>query len=72
MGHSLAKLAPSVDWGFLETRFGAAYMDNLVPSNCDEAMCKRWDETPYFQLSCGEAFFRHKQRFDRSSVTRGW
>ena len=27
MGHPLAKLAGSVDWGFLETRFGAAYTD---------------------------------------------
>ena len=27
MNHPLAKLARSVDWGFLEERFGAAYTD---------------------------------------------
>jgi IS5 family transposase len=27
MGHPLAKLARSVDWGFLEERFGAVYSD---------------------------------------------
>ena len=27
MTHPLAKLAGSVDWKFLETRFGAAYTD---------------------------------------------
>jgi hypothetical protein len=30
MGHPLAKLARSVDWGFLETQFGAAYWDSSV------------------------------------------
>jgi len=27
-------------------------------------------ENPYFQLFCGEEFFRHKPPFDRSSLTR--
>jgi transposase, IS5 family len=36
----------------------------------DEALCERWVENPYFQLFCGEAFFQHKLRFDRSSLTR--
>ena len=36
----------------------------------DEALCERWVENPYFQLFCGEEFFRHKTPFDRSSLTR--
>ena len=36
----------------------------------DEALCERWVENPYFQLFCGEEFFQHKLRFDRSSLTR--
>ena len=36
----------------------------------DEALCERWIENPYFQLFCGEEFFRHKTPFDRSSLTR--
>ena len=36
----------------------------------DEALCERWIENPYFQLFCGEEFFRHKPPFDRSSLTR--
>jgi IS5 family transposase len=27
-------------------------------------------DNPYFQLFCGEAFFRHDLPFDRSSITR--
>ena len=41
----------------------------------DEELCARWIENPYFQLFCGEEFFRHKTPFDRSSLTRwrqGW
>ena len=34
------------------------------------ALCARWVENPYFQLFCGEEFFRHKLPFDRSSLTR--
>ncbi|WP_158815417.1 IS5 family transposase [Methylocapsa sp. S129] len=88
MGHPLAKLAGSVDWGFLEARFGAAYTDKPghppLPTRLmaglailkhmhdlsDEALCERWVENPYFQLFCGEEFFQHKLRFDRSSMTR--
>ena len=36
----------------------------------DEDLCARWIENPYFQLFCGEEFFRHKTPFDRSSLTR--
>ena len=36
----------------------------------DEALCERWVENPYFQLFCGEEFFRHRTPFDRSSLTR--
>jgi IS5 family transposase len=35
----------------------------------DEALCARWAENPYFQLFCGEEFFRHALPFDRSSMT---
>jgi IS5 family transposase len=88
MGHPLAKLAGSVDWGFLERRFGAVYTDKPghppLPTRLmaglailkhmhdlsDEALCERWVENPYFQLFCGEEFFQHELRFDRSSLTR--
>ncbi len=87
-GHPLAKLARSVDWGFLEARFGAAYSDMPghppLPTRLmaglailkhmhdlsDEALSERWIENPYFQLFCGEEFFRHKPPFDSSSLTR--
>ena len=36
----------------------------------DEVLCARWVEHPYYQLFCGEEFFRHKLPFDRSSMTR--
>ena len=36
----------------------------------DEDLCARWIENPYYQLFCGEEFFRHKLTFDRSSLTR--
>jgi len=36
----------------------------------DEALCQRWVENPYFQYFCGEEFFQHRLRFDRSSLTR--
>jgi IS5 family transposase len=36
----------------------------------DEALCDGWVENPYFQLFCGEEFFRHDRVFDRSSMTR--
>ena len=36
----------------------------------DEALCDRWVENPYYQLFCGEEFFRHRPPFDRSSMTR--
>jgi IS5 family transposase len=42
------------------------HMHNLS----DEDLCARWVENPYYQLFCGEEFFRHKPTFDRSSLTR--
>jgi IS5 family transposase len=42
------------------------HMHNLS----DEALCERWLENPYYQLLCGEEFFRHTLPFDRSSMTR--
>ena len=42
------------------------HMHNLS----DEALCARWLENPYYQLFCGEEFFRHRLPFDRSSLTR--
>ena len=35
----------------------------------DEELCARWVENAYFQLFCGEIFFRHDPPFDRSSMT---
>jgi IS5 family transposase len=88
MGHPLAKLARTVDWRFLEERFGAAYTDKPghppLPTRLmaglsilkhmhdlsDEVLCERWIENPYYQLFCGEEFFRHALVFDRSSLTR--
>jgi len=88
LGHPLAKLAATIDWRFLEERFGAVYSDKPgqppLPTRLmaglsilkhthdlsDEDLCARWIENPYFQLFCGEEFFRHKLPFDRSSLTR--
>jgi transposase, IS5 family len=88
LAHPLAKLARSLDWGFLEQRLGAAYTDRPgrppLPTRLmaglailkhmhnlsDEALCERWLENPYYQLFCGEEFFRHTLPFDRSSMTR--
>jgi IS5 family transposase len=36
----------------------------------DEALCERWVENPYYQYFCGEEFFQHRLKFDRSSLTR--
>jgi IS5 family transposase len=36
----------------------------------DEVLCARWVENPYFQLFCGEEFFRHGLPLERSSLTR--
>jgi IS5 family transposase len=36
----------------------------------DEELCALFVENPYYQLFCGEEFFRHKPPFDRSSLTR--
>jgi transposase, IS5 family len=86
--HPLAKLARTMDWGFLEERFGEVYHDGPgqpplatrlmaglsilkhLHDLSDEVLCGRWLENPYFQLFCGEEFFRHRLPFDRSSLTR--
>lgn len=86
--HPLVTLASSVDWQFLEQRFGASYTDRPgrppLPTRLmaglailkhtydlsDEVLCERWLENPYYQLFCGEEFFRHTLPFDRSSMTR--
>jgi len=88
LGHPLAKLAATIDWRFLEERFGAVYTDKPgqppLPTRLmtglsilkhthdlsDEELCARFLENPYFQLFCGEEFFRHTLPFDRSSLTR--
>ena len=88
MSHPLARLAQSIDWGFLEKSFGAVYSDGPgqppLPTRLmaglailkhmhdlsDEVLCDRWIENPYYQLFCGEEFFRHNLPFDRSSMTR--
>ena len=88
MSHALVKLAEAIDWGFLETSFGAVYSDGPgqppLPTRLmaglailkhmhdlsDEVLCERWIENPYYQLFCGEEFFRHALVFDRSSLTR--
>jgi IS5 family transposase len=36
----------------------------------DEAACARYLDSPYAQLFCGEAHFRHALPLDRSSMTR--
>ncbi len=82
------QLVGSVDWRFLEQRFGASYTDRPgrppLPTRLmaglailkhtydlsDEVLCERWLENPYYQLFCGEEFFRHSLPFDRSSMTR--
>ncbi len=98
MNHALAKLAATIDWGFLEKSVGAVYDDGpgeAIPVRdrggqpplptrlmaglailkhmhnlSDEILCERWIENPYYQLFCGEEFFRRKLPFDRSSITR--
>jgi IS5 family transposase len=88
LNHPLAKLARTVDWRFLEERFGTVYSDGSgqppLPTRLmaglailkhmhdlsDEVLCERWIENPYYQLFCGEEFFRHALVFDRSSMTR--
>jgi IS5 family transposase len=42
------------------------HMDGLS----DEAVCARYLDSPYVQLFCGEAHFRHALPLDRSSMTR--
>lgn len=41
------------------------YMFNLS----DEAVCERWVYDPYFQYFCGESYFQHELKMERSSMT---
>src|SRR3979490_3139893 len=88
MKHPLVTLGRTVDWRFLEDRFGEVDTDSPgqlpLPTRwmagvailkhtydlSDEVLCGRWVENPYYQCSCGEAFFQHRLVFDRSSLTR--
>ena len=36
----------------------------------DEKLCESWLENPYYQLFCGEEFFRYSLPLERSSMTR--
>jgi transposase, IS5 family len=86
--HPLARLARTIDWGFLEKSLGSVYSDGPgqpplatrlmagfvilkhMHDLSDEVLCDRWIENPYYQLFCGEEFFRHELPLDRSSLTR--
>ena len=83
MDHALAKLGRAIDWRFLEERFGAVYSDKPghppLPTRLMAGLSilkhmhdlyARWVKNPYYQLFCGEEFFRHKLTFDRSPLTR--
>lgn len=35
----------------------------------DEEVCRRWVENPYYQYFCGELYFRHDLKMERSSMT---
>lgn len=41
------------------------YMFNLS----DEGVCERWVYDPYFQYFCGEKYFQHELKMERSSMT---
>jgi len=41
------------------------YMFNLS----DEGVCERWVYDPYFQFFCGEKYFQHEFKMDRTSMT---
>jgi IS5 family transposase len=87
MDHALVKLARTIDWRFLEEKFGAVYKDGPgqppLPTRLmaglailkhtynlsDEVVCELWIENPYYQYFCGEEFFQHRLRLDRSSMT---
>ena len=40
-----------------------------VHSLSDEAVCARWEESPYYQYFCGETYFQHRFPIERSSMT---
>jgi IS5 family transposase len=67
MDHALLKLARTIDWRFLEEKFGAVYKDGAgqppLPTRLmvglailnvsDEVLCEQWIENPYYQYFCG-------------------
>ena len=40
-----------------------------IHSLSDEAVCARWEESPYYQYFCGETYFQHRFPIERSSMT---
>ena len=38
----------------------------------DEGLCDRWLENPYYQLFCGEEFFRHSPAGASGWARKGW
>src|SRR5450631_2321381 len=70
--HPLVALARTVDWGFLESRFGEVYTDNPghppLPTRLMAGLAIL--KHTYYQYFCGEEFFQHRLVFDRSSMTR--
>ena len=37
----------------------------------DESLCERWVENPYYQLFCGEEFFRNQKREEKHARESG-
>ncbi len=35
----------------------------------DEGVCERWEYDPYFQYFCGEVYFQHELKMERSSMS---
>src|SRR5450432_3529692 len=72
MNHPLARLARTVDWGFLEGRFGEVYTDDPghppLPTRLMAGLAIL--KHTYDLYFCGEEFFQHRLVFDRSSMTR--
>ena len=48
---------------------GLQYLKHLYGLS-DEAVVRAWRENPYWQYYCGEAYFRHDEPVDGSSMTR--
>ncbi|MBM7487859.1 hypothetical protein ACVWWI_006590 [Bradyrhizobium sp. USDA 3686] len=84
MKHPLVALGRTVDWSFLEERFGEVYTDDPgrppLPTRlmAGLAILQTYDlsdevlceKNPYYQYFCGEEFFQQRLGFDDSSLTR--